>query len=136
VRDSYLSAYAALDVPGYLICDHLRELSGGIAPYIYFNFFPSRTSGSAFAQDLIARSAAPESLHTLENLSDLPDNGYLDAASGYALEVCVFETVRGIQWSIRHDPNIFEDNTVSGLSRLFAHLLDHFSEYPDAAIRT
>jgi hypothetical protein len=131
VLEDYLTSHPALDVPGHRISTLFSErASGKGTPMNYFNFFPI---GWTNRQRLFAPHTSPASeFHDLPIIDDslYPDNGYLGPDSGNSFNLNFYERLDGVRWGIRHDPVLFEDETVASMSRQYGQILKHAAADP------
>ena len=129
VRDAYTEALSAMDINGLAISQQLPvEARMENVPICFFNFFPldwvDRSQQSHLGRGPGARHGRPELIDSML----FPDNGYIDPACGDALTIHVFDRADSVRWSIRHDPTLFEDDTIEFASQCLANIIQQASD--------
>ena len=73
---------------------------------------------------------------TADRLDWVEQDGPLQADSVYAVNIAAYEAQDVISWTIRYNPELFEDSAIEGVSNNVAEVLAAIAAHPDASIES
>ena len=135
VRDAYIEALPHLDIPGLLILQKLPKAAREASiPMSFFNFLP--LDWASREQTVSSRTIGGAPSDSIEIMQDgsIPDNGYLDPECGNSFNINVYDRTDSIRWIIRHNPALFEDETIAEMSKHLSRVLTQVSINPNVYV--